>query len=34
MGYHLELSLPDTMNFLSSIKSKITENENSENVSH
>ena len=33
-GYHLELSTPTTMKLLGSTKSKITKNENRENVPH
>ena len=33
-GYYLELVMPETMKFLGSAKSKITKNENGENVPH
>ena len=33
-GYYLELLTPETMKLLRSNKSKITENENGENVAH
>ena len=33
-GYYLELLMPETLNLLRSIKSKITNDENGENVHH
>ena len=33
-GYYLELLMPETLNLLRSIKSKITNDENGENVPH
>ena len=33
-GYYLELLMPETMELLGSTKSKITKNENGENVPH
>ena len=33
-GYHLELLTPETMKLLGSIRSKITKDENGENVPH
>ena len=33
-GYHLELLTPETMKLLGSTKSKITNDENGENVPH
>ena len=32
--YYLQLLIPETMNLLGSTKSKITKNENDQNVSH
>ena len=32
IGYHFELSTPETINLLGSTKSKITKNENDKNV--
>ena len=34
IGYHLELLMPETMKLLGSTKSKITKDENGENVPH
>ena len=34
IGYHLELLTPETMKLLGSTKSKITKDENGENVPH
>ena len=34
MGYYLELLIPETVKFLGSTKSKITKDENGENVPH